>query len=92
VDEKRAVVNQCGHRYQQVQRSQFDAEKKVAVADTSIQNLQRTIWHMEEDKAAREDQMAQLQKDKAGKEEFWRRSKQTWSSCKHTTTIPRSRS
>ena len=29
--------------YQQVQRNQFDAEKKVAVADTSIQNLQRTI-------------------------------------------------
>ncbi|MEI2739731.1 MAG: hypothetical protein V9F01_13230 [Chitinophagaceae bacterium] len=27
--------------YQQIQRSQFDAEKRVAVADTSVQNLQR---------------------------------------------------
>ena len=69
VDEKRAVVNQLRESFQQVQRSQFDAEKKVAVADTSIQNLQRTIWHMEEDKAGREDQIAQLQKDKAAKEE-----------------------
>ncbi len=69
VDEKRAVVNQLRTSYQQVQRSQFDAEKKVAVADTSIQNLQRTIWHLEEDKAAREDQIAQLQTNKAAKEE-----------------------
>jgi chromosome segregation protein len=53
VDEKRTVVNQLRTSYQQVQRSQFDAEKKVAVADTSIQNVQRTIWHMEEDKANR---------------------------------------
>lgn len=70
VDEKRNVVNQLRASYQQVQRSQFDAEKKVAVADTSIQNLQRTIWHLEEDKANREDQIAQLQKDKAAKDEL----------------------
>jgi chromosome segregation protein len=60
VDEKRAVVdenrnalNALRTSYQQVQRSQFDAEKKVAVADTSIQNLQRTIFHLEEEKATR---------------------------------------
>jgi chromosome segregation protein len=41
----------------------------VAVADTSIQNLQRTIWHMEEDKANREEQITQLQKDKEEKAE-----------------------
>ena len=69
VDERRTVLNNLRTSYQQVQRSQFDAEKKVAVADTSIQNLQRTIWHMEEDKAAREDQVAQLKKDKEGKGE-----------------------
>jgi chromosome segregation protein len=69
VDERRTVLNNLRTSYQQVQRSQFDAEKKVAVADTSIQNLQRTIWHMEEDKANREDQLAQLQKDKEGKAE-----------------------
>ncbi|MFL5810309.1 MAG: chromosome segregation protein SMC, partial [Flavisolibacter sp.] len=69
VDEKRTVLNNLRASHQQVQRSQFDAEKKVAVADTSIQNLQRTIWHMEEDKANREDQIAQLQKDKESKVE-----------------------
>ncbi len=69
VDERRTVLNNLRASYQQVQRSQFDAEKKVAVADTSIQNLQRTIWHMEEDKAARDEQMVQLQKGKEEKSE-----------------------
>jgi chromosome segregation protein len=69
VDERRNVLNGLRTSYQQVQRSQFDAEKKVAVADTSIQNLQRTIWHMEEDKANREGQLEQLQKDKEAKGE-----------------------
>ncbi len=67
VDEKRNVLNTLRQSYQQVQRSQFDAEKKVAVADTSIQNLQRTIWHLEEDKANREEQIAQLQNDREAK-------------------------
>ena len=69
VDEKRTVVNHLRSSYQQVQRAQFDAEKKVAVADTSIQNLQRTIWHLEEDRANREEQIAQLQVNKAAKAE-----------------------
>ncbi|HEX8313820.1 MAG TPA: chromosome segregation protein SMC [Flavisolibacter sp.] len=69
VDERRTVLNNLRASHQQVQRSQFDAEKKVAVADTSIQNLQRTIWHMEEDKAAREDQISSLQKQKEEKAE-----------------------
>jgi chromosome segregation protein len=38
--------------YQQIQRSQFDAEKKVAVADTSIQNLQRVISQIDRRSAA----------------------------------------
>ncbi|HUC81262.1 MAG TPA: chromosome segregation protein SMC [Flavisolibacter sp.] len=69
VDEKRTVLNNLRASHQQVQRSQFDAEKKVAVADTSIQNIQRTIWHMEEDKANREDQIASLQSQKEEKAE-----------------------
>jgi hypothetical protein len=47
-DEKRSVVNILRTDFQQVQRSQFEAEKKVAVADTSIQNLQRAIQQIEE--------------------------------------------
>ena len=33
---KRSGVDALRNQYQQIQRNQFDAEKKVAVADTSI--------------------------------------------------------
>lgn len=74
VDEKRTVLdanrnelNALRSSYQQVQRSQFDAEKKVAVADTSIQNIQRTIFQLEEERAERQDQVQQLEKEKEEK-------------------------
>ncbi|HVG12772.1 MAG TPA: AAA family ATPase, partial [Flavisolibacter sp.] len=50
LDEKRAAVNHLRTSFQQVQRTQFDAEKKVAIADTSILNLQRAIAQMEEER------------------------------------------
>ena len=40
-DDQRAVLDNLRQQYNQIQRNQFDAEKKVAVADTSIQNIQR---------------------------------------------------
>jgi len=43
LDEKRLALDNLRNENQQIQRSQFDAEKKVAVADTSVQNLQRLI-------------------------------------------------
>ena len=74
VDEKRAVLdenrnelNALRSSYQQIQRSQFDAEKKVAVADTSIQNIQRTIFQLEEERAERQDQVQQLEIEKEEK-------------------------
>jgi len=67
VDENRNALNELRSSYQQVQRSQFDAEKKVAVADTSIQNLQRTISHLEEEKAERQNQIHQLEIEKEEK-------------------------
>lgn len=67
LDEKRHALNSLRSSYQQVQRNQFDAEKKVAVADTSIQNLQRTIFHLEEEKATRQDQIQQLEIEKEEK-------------------------
>ncbi len=60
LDDKRSIVNILRADYQQVQRSQFEAEKKVAVADTSIQNLQRAIQHIEEEKSQRDFQRKQL--------------------------------
>jgi chromosome segregation protein len=57
LDEKRGLVNQLRGDFQQVQRNQFDAEKKVAVADTSIQNIQRTIQQAEEERNRRSEQI-----------------------------------
>jgi chromosome segregation protein len=68
LDENRNKLNNLRSSYQQVQRSQFDAEKKVAVADTSIQNLQRTIFQLEEEKANRQDQIHQLEIEKEEKQ------------------------
>ncbi len=68
LDENRTTLNNLRSSYQQVQRSQFDAEKKVAVADTSIQNLQRTIFQLEEEKATRQDQIHQLEMEKEEKQ------------------------
>lgn len=60
MDEKRVALDALRAGYQQVQRSQFDAEKKVAVADTSIQNLQRAIQQIEDEKQQRDYQRKQL--------------------------------
>jgi chromosome segregation protein len=68
LDENRSHMNTLRTAYQQVQRSQFDAEKKVAIADTSIQNIQRTIFQLEDEKATRQDQMAQLEGEKEEKQ------------------------
>ena len=68
LDEKRESLNSLRSEYQQVQRSQFDAEKKVAVADTSVQNLQRVISQMEEERKQREDQRNHLDNDRILKE------------------------
>jgi chromosome segregation protein len=57
---KRSAIDGLRRENQAIQRNQFDAEKKVAVADTSIQNLQRTITRLQEEKAQRQAQISQL--------------------------------
>ncbi|RYY22104.1 MAG: chromosome segregation protein SMC, partial [Chitinophagaceae bacterium] len=52
-----------------IQRNQFEAEKKVAVADTSIQNMQRGIQQMEEEKEVRYSQLKQLEEERVSKED-----------------------
>ena len=59
-DEKRSGVDLLRNRFQQIQRGQFDAEKNVAVADTSILNLQRAQTQLTEEKQNREMQLHQL--------------------------------
>ncbi|HNA96470.1 MAG TPA: AAA family ATPase, partial [Chitinophagaceae bacterium] len=64
LDEKRHQVDALRSEYQQIQRNQFDAEKTVAVADTSVSNLQRTIHQIEEDRAQRETQKQHLESER----------------------------
>lgn len=59
-DERRTGVDALRGQFQQIQRGQFDAEKKVAVADTSIQNLQRAQTQQEDEKQNRTFQIQQL--------------------------------
>ncbi len=68
-DEKRAGVDAVRNQYQQYQRNQFDAEKKVAVADTSIQNLQRAQLQLNEEADNRNQQLQQLQIESNDKDE-----------------------
>ena len=68
-DDKRTAVDGLRGQYQQIQRSQFDAEKKVAVADTSIQNLQRATIQLNDDKQNRQQQLQQLEIELKEKDE-----------------------
>lgn len=68
LDEKRHSVDTLRNEHQQVQRNQFDAEKKVVVADTSVQNLQRMIAQIEEERKLREQQRHQLDQERILKE------------------------
>jgi chromosome segregation protein len=68
-DEKRVSVDALRRENAQIQRDQFDAEKKVAVADTSIQNLQRGIRQLEEERTIRDSQLKQLEEERMLKEQ-----------------------
>jgi chromosome segregation protein len=68
-DDKRAAVEELRKKYQQIQRLQFDAEKKVAVADASIQNLQRALAQLQDERYQREAQLKQLEEQRLDKEQ-----------------------
>ncbi|RYD58213.1 MAG: chromosome segregation protein SMC [Sphingobacteriales bacterium] len=63
-DDKKKVLEQLRSEYQGKQRGQFDAEKKVAIADTSVMNLQRSIQQIQDEKAQRSSQIAQLSNER----------------------------
>jgi chromosome segregation protein len=63
-DQERKQVESLRSENLKIQRSQFEAEKRVAIADTSIQNLQRTINHVEEERETRESQLKQLEEER----------------------------
>lgn len=67
-DDQRAVLDGLRQQYNQIQRNQFDAEKKVAVADTSIQNIQRSQIQIEEEQTHRIAQIEEITTQLANKE------------------------
>jgi chromosome segregation protein len=67
-DERRSELDAGRSDLQAIQRNQFDAEKKVAVADASIQNYQRSIMQLQEEKEQRFDQIQKEERVKEDKE------------------------
>lgn len=67
-DEKREAVDRLRSENLSIQRNQFEAEKKVAVADTSIQNIIKNIAQLEDEQAARASQLKQLEEEQTEKE------------------------
>lgn len=59
-DAKKKVLEQLRNQYQQEQLKQFDAEKKVAIADTSVMNVQRSMQHLQDEMSQRGKQVEQL--------------------------------
>lgn len=62
--QKKLALETLRNDQQRWQRQQFEAEKKVAVADTSVQNLQRGIQQLQEEKNSRLQQITQLEGEK----------------------------
>ncbi|MCC6186103.1 MAG: AAA family ATPase, partial [Chitinophagaceae bacterium] len=63
-EEKRTIVDGLRKEMLEDQRRQFDAEKKVAIADSSVMNLQRSILHTQDEIAQRVSQIAQINNEK----------------------------
>lgn len=68
-DEKKQALEVLRAEYQQKQREQFDAEKKVAIADTSVMNIQRSIHQLQEETNQRNTQITQLTDEQKDAEE-----------------------
>ncbi len=66
-DDQRVELDQFRRSFQSIQKSQFEAEKKVAVADTGIQNILRSLQQLEEEKLIREKSIADIQLEKDAK-------------------------
>ena len=66
-DQQKAEVDQLRTKHQQLQIHQFDAEKKVAIAENNINNQQRSIHQLEEENKQRQ---IEIDKQNTQKEEL----------------------
>ena len=67
-DDKRSHIDALRKQNQALQLQRFDSEKKVAIADTSSQNLQRNIAQLIEEQKVRSTQLQAIEQDKKIKE------------------------
>lgn len=67
-DEKRKAVDDLRQMQLQIQRNRFEAEKNVAVADTSITNIERTVHLLKDEQEQRKTNLETLRSDKSQKE------------------------
>lgn len=63
-DEKRVRVDEQRREYQAIQRNQFEAEKQLAVGESGLQNLQRSIYQLKEEQNNRRQQLQQLDQER----------------------------
>jgi chromosome segregation protein len=76
-DARKQTLEHQRNNLQQFQRKQFDAEKKVAVADTSVMNLQRSMQQIQDEKAQRTSQISSLNIEKQESEALAQDSQET---------------
>jgi len=62
-DAQRTGIDTLRKQYQEAQHKQFELEKKLAVADTTIQNLQRSQLQLKEEAQQRNIQLQQVETD-----------------------------
>ena len=67
LEDKRTLADELRKKHQHVQRLQFEAEKKVAVADTNTTNLQKALINLKNEKQQRESQVKQLEEQRIAK-------------------------
>jgi chromosome segregation protein len=68
LDQKRQELNVARNQYQSTQRLQFDAEKNAAVAESGLENVQRTVSQLRDEQSQRKTQAEQLEHDQQQKE------------------------
>lgn len=89
LDEKRSSTDKVRSTHLQTQRRQFDAEKKLAVAETSIHNLQRSIAQVEQEQQNRSYQVQQLETEVAAKTKDLEEKQQTLQQLKEQHELTR---
>ena len=89
LDEKRSSTDQVRSTHLQTQRRQFDAEKKVAVAETSVHNLQHSLSQVEQEQQNRNVQLKQLEEEVATKAKAFEEKQQSLQQLKEQHELTR---